>query len=549
MSSLRRLLTLIALFVLANCSPASKPDLPKQAQRVLLICVDNQRADHTGIYGATRDTTPALDAFAHTGIAFDHALTPAPWVLPAMRAVLTGRQPEEYDSATTLPELLRERGFATAMFSANPWLSARYDMQRGFDLFQVAPKASAAVQVDQVIEWLHQNSDRNVLLVLHLADAQLPFREPASHRHLFAGDPVPPLGESLTRSDLLGARLANPMTRAYVAARYDNNLRYADDQLARLFAAVGNDDIVVYFSDHGEELWDRGRFGHARSLAHEVLHVPLVIRAPGFEPGRIPPPVSLVDITPTLIDLLDLDPSEHAFDGTSLVPAMGGEPDAFTRLGTRSIAFGRPLYGARSWGVQTGLEKYITVRGIEMLYDLATDPHESSNLLAGREWSAGLPFRRRLAEALGRQIKIGFVLTAFSSSGLFPKAVEAHLEFDGGVASLWVADQPANAALSWAWTDQGRAFARWEAGFREGHQIIVMPRKTIGAAERSLTLDVSVGERSYVVPVSLDASQRSGTRRQRLAAARLPEGLVITLDACVAPIPGSDTGRMPGPTR
>ena len=87
--------------------------------------------------------------------------------------------------------------------------------------------------------------------------------------------------------------------RDHVIGRYNNNIRYVDDQLRRLFADVGSQATVVLFSDHGEEFGAEG-FEHGHTFHDELLRVPLIVRSPELPPGRISAPVSLLDIAPTM---------------------------------------------------------------------------------------------------------------------------------------------------------------------------------------------------------------------------------------------------------
>ncbi len=531
--------------LLLSCTPDRPPLQTKSARRVILVYINTLRTDHLGVFGYERKTTPAMDAFARRAVSFDHALTTAPWSLPAARSLLTGRQPEEYDSARTLSEILGSAGFSTALFSAAPALSADYDMQRGWDILQVALKAPAATQVDLALEWLELVRGQNAFVVVHLADTQFPYQEPASYRRLFAGDPQAPFGETLSENTAVDARVTDRAARQYLIDRHDNALRYLDDELARLFAALEEDDLVFLFSGHGEEFWDHASFGHGHSLHEEVLRVPLLIRAPGLEPHRVSAPVSLLDLTPTILDLLGMDRAEYGFDGISLVPVMNGEPDAEEQLSERCLAFGRPLFGPMRWGIVSGALKYSTSGGEEMLFDLSDDPLESNNLLVGKEWTAGAIYRRKLGEALGRDIAVAFQLDTVSPSQPAPQPVKATLSFAGNAALVWVVDQPAISALSWAWKEDGNAVARWEAGFRQARRVLAVPENSIDVASRKIALLVDAGEQHFEIPVQPTSAQRRGTDRRPLARTRLPGGLRMSLDYCIAALPAEDTGRMP----
>jgi len=90
----------------------------------------------------------------------------------------------------------------------------------------------------------------------------------------------------------------------YLVGRYDQNMRYVDDQLARLFGRVGDEATVVVFADHGEEFFDHGDLEHGHTLYDELLRIPFIVKSPGLAPRRVATPVSLLDLTPTVLDLL-----------------------------------------------------------------------------------------------------------------------------------------------------------------------------------------------------------------------------------------------------
>ena len=87
---MRITLGLVAVLSLACCGGQTvAPD----ASSVILIVVDTLRADHLGLYGYDRPTSPTLDAWAAEGRVFEHAFAPAPWTLPSFASIYTGHWP------------------------------------------------------------------------------------------------------------------------------------------------------------------------------------------------------------------------------------------------------------------------------------------------------------------------------------------------------------------------------------------------------------------------------------------------------------------------
>jgi arylsulfatase A-like enzyme len=161
--------------------------------------------------------------------------------------------------------------------------------------------------------------------------------------------------------------------RRQIVALYDGGIRYADAQLGRLFDLLGSLDLwdeiaVVVFSDHGEEFWDHGSVSHSHTLFQELIHVPLIFRAPALSPRRIPSVVPLLDIAPTLLDLLGV-PIPVEFAGRSLLPLMAG-------VETQARAFPAEQRALKAW-IDPPWKLVIDEDGGEpLLFHLTEDPRE-----------------------------------------------------------------------------------------------------------------------------------------------------------------------------
>jgi hypothetical protein len=154
--------------------------------------------------------------------------------------------------------------------------------------------ASAQDQVDRALGWWKEQEGRDALLLVHLMDPHLPYDEPKRWRRLFPTQAAPEvLGERFFVEDVLAARMGDyPAAQQYIRDRYDNSIRYADDQLARLFGALRDEDLLVYLSDHGEEFSEHGGFEPGHTLYDELLRIPLLLRAPGLSARRVDAPYS-----------------------------------------------------------------------------------------------------------------------------------------------------------------------------------------------------------------------------------------------------------------
>jgi arylsulfatase A-like enzyme len=199
---------------------------------------------------------------------------------------------------------------------------------------------------------------------------------------------------------------------AFLRDRYDEEIRHTDAGIGRLLEALREsghdaDTVVALTSDHGEELGEKGWIGHTRTLYEFVLRVPLIVRVPSDPGGRvIDTPVSLVSLTPSLLDLVGVSFASDSFHGRSFAAAVqDGESVDRTQEVFAEIDF--PLQDPRISPVRLRKraligERYKLILDDEAasvaLYDLASDPEERRDLSAVRP-----ELRERMLAALHAQ--------------------------------------------------------------------------------------------------------------------------------------------------
>jgi arylsulfatase A-like enzyme len=350
------------------------------SKRLLIAFIDTLRPDHMGVYGYERRTTPILDKWAEGAAVFENARAPTPWTLPSARSALSGNLPENIGQGEHLGEILASAGWVSVSLVSNSWLTGDFGLRDGWTSHSARLASSAAAQVDAALEVLEENKRRDVALMVHFIDPHLPYLEPRKYHGVFAGKPPAVLPDRVDSSLVLAAwdKVAaedRDALKDYVVARYDQNIHYVDAQLGRLLDAMGPEATVVVFSDHGEEFWEHGGFEHGHTLYDELLRVPLMIRAPGLKPSRIDEPTSLIDITPTVLELLGLE--ALPLDGRSLVPLLRGESSGW---GSRTLTFGGNLFGDLAWAVLSDGQKWMVDGGRQHRYDLQVDPGELEDL-------------------------------------------------------------------------------------------------------------------------------------------------------------------------
>ena len=341
--------------------------LPRATRGYILISIDTLRADHLGLYGYPRPTSPFLDSLARRATVFEEAYAQFPSTLVSHMSMLTGLYPREHGvfppnsvlspKVETLPEVFQRHGFRTAGFTEGGYVSGRYGFRRGFDVFASRERGGRA---DRLVEQTFRQGvgfleslgpqDR-FFLFLHTYAVHAPYEAPPKYQDLFWKGPPPagaiaPAGPALLRWDLTGAP-PPPAALDRLRAQYDAGIRQTDDVLRDFFGnleRLGLDDevTVVITADHGEEFHDHGRFNHTQ-LYRETLHVPLLVLHPDVSsPVRQGGVVELVDLAPTLYEMARLKPRGRP-SGDSLALLVGSPSPQLP-----GDAWGETLGGERS---------------------------------------------------------------------------------------------------------------------------------------------------------------------------------------------------------
>jgi choline-sulfatase len=363
---------------------------PRAITGVVIVTLDTTRADRLSPYGFMDVRMPALERLAGEGVVFDQAVTVAPLTLPAHASLLTGLLPPAHgvrDNAdrplagdmTTIAEILHARGFRTGAFVGSVVLQADRGLAQGFEVYRdvegsaggaAARQRRGDVVVDEAIEWLAQAVGSPFLLWTHLYDPHAPYDPPQAFRR---AHPDPYVGELLF-VDTQVARLLDALDRLALAER----------------------TIVVVVADHGEGLGDHGEQTHGLLLYESVLRIPLIMRVPPMPPRRSSDVVRIVDIAPTILDVLRID-DESRRDGVSLLSTIEGRAVAAEAYAESlyPIRAGRdPLRALRE-------TRYKLIAGPKPeLYDLHTDPFEERNIISEKPQIARL-MRTRLQSLAG----------------------------------------------------------------------------------------------------------------------------------------------------
>lgn len=416
------LILLIALLGTVACSRdrAAAPRPPN----VILIVVDTLRADHLGVYGYARNTSPHVDAFARRSIFFRNARSQAACTFPSVNSILTSRYPfaflDQPDQALGIPdaipsiaEILQPRGYRTVAISTSAIVRKRPSHRnptggfgRGFDEFHEdclwKPARCVNEQAFEELDRARRGEDP-LFLYLHYIDPHDPYAPPATHPRRFAkGRPAKdfirkggpnPIADWLYRGAPDPG--VTPEDLQHLRDLYDDEIAYFDTQFLELLRALESggwldDSIVVFAADHGEEFLEHGHVKHCRTVFDTLVKTPLFVHIPGVAARTIEAPVQNLDIVPTLLDYAGVPAGDARLEGRSLrilidkgidmgidkEQAPPGDPHQYSLAGPYR-------------GVADGRFKLIEHLGTGdfQLFDLRRDPGETNDVRAAERRS------------------------------------------------------------------------------------------------------------------------------------------------------------------
>jgi arylsulfatase A-like enzyme len=358
---------------------------------VLLIVVDTLRLDHLGLYGYARATSPRIDALGKESMVFEQARSAGPSTRFSMPAMLTSkwfteiaRNRDEWptiaQSEVLLGERLHDLGYTLAAFHSIRYFRPYFHLGQGFDHWsdrvmderkpELAMTSSDYI-TDEVLTWVDDRA----------RDRQATATPPPRFLWAYYGDPH---AEYMRHKGY-------PSFGNTSIDRYDGEIVFTDHHVGRLLDGLAarkysDDLIIILTSDHGEALDkadDHGALNHSKDLYDELVHVPLMIKGPGFAPGRVTTPVSLIDILPTLLELANA-PLAPELRGVSLMPWLqhagqggGAEPTHPPLFLEKHRAIDDPQKGMLAWPYKV----IMTVpTGRVEIYDLERDPRERTDV-------------------------------------------------------------------------------------------------------------------------------------------------------------------------
>jgi len=387
-------IVLTAIFIpltVSSCKNYPRPN-------VVVIVIDTLRADRLPFYGYPKDTTPFLNSLARKSSIFAKAYAGSSWTAPATASIFTGLYPFQHgvvmglaaqlkiiqknpdfkinripENVQTLPEVFKANGYRTFGISDNPNISRRQGFAQGFD---------------RLMSFTHEGA-RSINQKLLALEKEIR-SSPRYFLYIHYNDPHKPYKFSLREEERTGNRIND------FKLLYDKEVTLVDDCIRELFQRFGwkQNTLVVVTADHGEEMMEKGFYGHGKTLFNTVIHVPLLFYYPGSKgvvAGTVPSPVSTLDIVPTLSSLLGFAGMED-LAGMDLTPLLKNPGKAvkprhiFSHLQLKSAGSADIVQKAAIFNDY----KYIYQSEGEssLFFNLKNDPQENSNLYSSDQQRA-----------------------------------------------------------------------------------------------------------------------------------------------------------------
>ncbi len=322
-----RLLTIFCfsslLLIFSQKSTAEQPN-------VVLIVIDTLRADHLPFYGYKRNTAPFLTSIAEKSTLFNFAFSTSSWTAPATASIHTGEYPWMHgirmgkhafgrlikarpetkvnkisEETVTLAEKLKEAKYKTFGISDNSNICLERGFTQGFDYFETFGNQGSDVVDEKINEWESEiKKSEPYFLYIQFMEPHQPYtkRQP-------------------WYTEFSSKKARNEHKKI---AAYDSEIALIDSYIEKIFKKFKWDKNTIFIvtSDHGDEFLDHSGLGHGKTLYGEVTNVPLFIfRSNSPKKEVIESPVSLIDIYPTVLDLLQIQ-TDKSFVGQSLLKTV-----------------------------------------------------------------------------------------------------------------------------------------------------------------------------------------------------------------------------------
>lgn len=435
---------------------------------IILITIDTLRPDHLGCYGNTDVTTPNINQVSSNGIQFNEAISQSPRTGPSHISILTGLYPKHHgaidngdwisNNVITLPEILSTRGYTTAAFLSG-WtlkdeacgLRSRFDLyQENFSSWKYFPESIFKIRLymafltvakefvphpfkaerpatkttDAAIKWIKSHCDRSFFLWVHYYDPHVPYEPPKRFRNKSDEDENVELNPNWWRwsSGKREELVSDSVSQETMISYYNGEISYVDEEIGRLQKVMDDldltDDLIqIVTADHGESLGEHNYYYAHDDLYDVCLRVPLIMKwnAENDLPHGVDEPVRLIDLTPTVLEILGINTANLQFDGKSVLSDLKNQGKTETEKSFATLIENNEMYSIRYkgykliWTSAKWDEEHRDPQK-EELYDLSADPGEEENIIDANP-EVLVELRKLLAEFKKEKVDVPTELT------------------------------------------------------------------------------------------------------------------------------------------
>jgi len=406
------------------------PDGTCRNCNVILISVDTLRADHMGVYGYSKDTTPNIDRWAKEATVFTNAYTIVPLTFHSFYTLMTGKKDafeknsmgvsyinvdNQKTNIATLAKILKTNNFYTVAFVSNPVVGELNEFfADGFDFFKFFDITNSSDYFSREIfkheyenaksitysakKWLTNKPKNNFYLWLHYNVTHGPYNPQLKYLCLIDKNCKDPKYIRLIEqsSNLSGCNNLPKDKEDLIKLQnlYDAEILSTDEQIGEILSTLKknnlfNNTIVIFYGDHGEG-FDHNISNHGYSLYNSEIHIPLIIYYPhAYHKKNVTQIIDNSDILPTLLSLLKINYAQYVLKGEDLSTTLKSNKQAGNPL-TKYIYSRTPINYSASYSIINGSFKYIYTtpenrcnqdQPNEELYNLKLDPNEKNNII------------------------------------------------------------------------------------------------------------------------------------------------------------------------
>jgi arylsulfatase A-like enzyme len=366
---------------------------------VVIYLVDCMRAENLGAYGYERNTSPVFDSVSTRGTLYERAFSNGPKTKLSVPSLFSSNpvaatgvryQPDVLpDAFPTLAEILRAMGYVTTAFTTNGNAGPYSGTHQGFSTLFNGQRITRAAGPDYTVAdaeiligdfmhgWIRKNAGRNFFMYIHTMDVHGAYDPPEPYRRFYeeldSGTPV-------KRNRIYDPKWMITPTAQGREALYDGEIAYSDFHFGRFIhmledADVLDNTVIIVLADHGEYFGEHRMWGHNSPCFIQGTHIPLLMVGPGIPRGvRVGANVQILDVLPTILDVVGLNPDPVLFQGRSVIPGNDGSlPAAFD---TRTIF----VEGAHPAETAFYCGDYHVMPEKNLIFDVSRDPHEKNYL-------------------------------------------------------------------------------------------------------------------------------------------------------------------------